>query len=531
MQLSNPSAGTAQGAAVGMILNDDSGFAIVADTPSLAEGNAGVTPFTFTVSRLGIADGSASVVWVTIGASTSSASPSDFAGGIAPAGTLSFGPGQTSQTITVNVQGDTLAEADENFRVLLSRPSAGSSIVTGSAEATIRNDDTGYTIAADTPALAEGDGGITPFSFTVTRIGDTSGAGSVAWFTSGLGPHSISLGDLAGGIAPSGTLAFTAGQTSRTITVNIAGDTLVEPDEWFTVRLATPSDGAGLITASAAAEVLNDDAGFSIAALDAVKQEGNAGVTPFTFTVTRSGDLTGSDSIGWRVSGMPGNSASVSDFAGGAAPGGTLTFLPGVAAQTLTIEVRGDTTAEPDENFLVQLHSPSTGVILASLAGGQILNDDGVGPLPAGAIAGSLMPVATADFNGDGTTDLLRQAAGGALYLLDGATASMAALPGSTGMQFIAATDLDQDGCADLLLRDATGGLHAWLMHGASVLHDDLLATPSPSSSLSVGEAGAAPAILLHDPTAVHPYALFTIGTGNVVTTTPLDTPPIGWHG
>ena len=68
-------------------------------------------------------------------------------------------------------------------------------------------------------------------------------------------------------------------------------------------------------------------------------------------------------------------------------------------------------------------------------------------------------------------------------------------------------------------------------MHGARVLHDDLLATASLSAGVSVGEAGGGPAILLHDPGAAHAYALFTIGIGNVVTTTPLDTPPIGWHG
>lgn len=531
VQLTSPSIGVVLGAATGMILNDDSGFAIATDTPSLIEGNSGTTPFTFTVSRLGVTEGAASVAWGVIGAVSASANPRDFAGGAAPSGTLSFAAGQTSQTITVNVLGDTLTETDEGFRVGLGRPSAGESIVTGTAEATIRNDDTGYAITADTPALVEGDAGVTAFTFTITRSGEVSGSGSVAWATIGIGPISASLSDLAGRVAPSGILSFAAGQTSQTVTVNVAGDTLVEPDEWFAVGLAAPSDGASLITATARAEVLNDDVGFRIAALDAVKQEGNAGLTPFTFTVTRSGDIAGTNSIGWQISGTPGNSAAVSDFLGGVAPGGTLTFLPGETATTLTIEVRGDTITEPDENFLVQLHTPDRGVILAGTAGGQILNDDGIAPPPAGAIATSLMPVATGDFNGDGTTDLLRQAAGGALYLLDGATATMAALPGSAGMQFIAAAELNQDGYCDLLLRDAAGGVHAWLMQGAQVLHDDLLATPSMAASIAVGTDSIGPGILLHDPAAAHPYALFNIGTGNVVTVTPLDTLPLGWHG
>jgi Ca2+-binding RTX toxin-like protein len=528
VQLTAPSAGTISGGALGMILNDDSGFAITADTPSQSEGDTGTTPFTFTVTRQGVLDAAASVAWSLTGIVGVSANAQDFAGGITPGGTLSFAAGQTSQTITVNIRGDTAVEPDEAFRVILRHPSAGNSIIAAIAQATIRNDDTGYSIAADTPAQAEGDGGVTPFIFTVTRVGDVSGTGSVAWSTTGARPYSATRADLLHGILPSGTLSFAAGQVSQTITVNVAGDRLVETDEWFTVRLANPANGAHLLIAAAAAEVLNDDSGFSIAALDAVKQEGNSGVTPFTFTVTRSGGTAGSSTIGWHLSGMPGNSVTLSDFVGGVAPSGTLTFLPGETSHILTVDVRGDTTIEPAENFLVRLETPSHGVILVGKAGGQVLNDDGFATSSAGVLASSLMAVATGDFNGDGTTDLLRQAADGALYLLDGATASMAPLSDSAGMRFIAAAVLNRDGRTDLLLRDAAGGLHAWLMQGAALLHDDLLAAPSAAASFAIA---ADADVLLHDPGAAHPFAVFSIGADNIVATTLLDTAPVGWAG
>ena len=61
---------------------------------------------------------------------------------------------------------------------------------------------------------------------------------------------------------------------------------MVESDEAFTVTLSNPSVGAVIGTASANGTIRNDDASLSIAATSADKAEGQAGTTPFTFTVT-----------------------------------------------------------------------------------------------------------------------------------------------------------------------------------------------------------------------------------------------------
>src|SRR6185312_4377172 len=116
-----------------------------------------------------------------------------------------------------------------------------------------------YAIAATTPGKAEGDSGSTPFTFTVTRTGGLATASTILWSTTGLAPNSANAADFAGGIVPGGTLSFAAGQTSQTITVNIQGDTSVEPDEHFRVVLSGASAGSSIITATADATVLNDD--------------------------------------------------------------------------------------------------------------------------------------------------------------------------------------------------------------------------------------------------------------------------------
>ena len=213
-------------------------------------------------------------------------------------------------------------------------------------------------IAAGNASQAEGNSGSTPFTFTVTRSGDTTGTSSVAWAVTGSGGSPANAADFTGGVLPSGTLSFTAGQTSQTISVNVAGDTTVEADEGFTVTLSNPSAGTTIGTAAATGTILNDDAlasQLSIAAGNASQAEGNSGSTPFTFTVTRSGDTTGTSSVAWAVTGSGGSPANAADFAGGVLPSGTLSFAAGQTSQTITVNVAGDTTVEPDEGFTVTL--------------------------------------------------------------------------------------------------------------------------------------------------------------------------------
>ena len=180
-----------------------------------------------------------------------------------------------------NVQATYTGDIDMNTGQLVAGSDAGS-VDTGTA----------LSIAALSADKAEGQSGNTPFTFTVTRGGDTSIATSASWAVTGSGANPASASDFAGGVLPSGTVSFAAGQTSQTITVNVAGDTVVEPGQGFTVTLSNPAAGTTIGTASTIGAIRNDDASqasqasLSIAALSADKAEGQSGSTPFTFTVT-----------------------------------------------------------------------------------------------------------------------------------------------------------------------------------------------------------------------------------------------------
>lgn len=119
------------------------------------------------------------------------------------------------------------------------------------------------------------------------------------------------------------------------------------------------------------------------AALDA-KLEGASGPTLFTFAVKRTGNATIAASANWSVAGSGSNPANASDFVGGTFPSGTVSFAANdTADRTISISVNGDSTVEPDENFIVTLSNPSANTTIAGATGtGTIVNDDTAPPPP-----------------------------------------------------------------------------------------------------------------------------------------------------
>jgi len=379
VDLSNPSPGLVLGVsrATGTIRNDDAVVSIAAESADLPEGNSGATAFAFILTRSGDGTVPHSVAYAVSGSGSDPASAADFLDGVLPMGVVDFAAGETSKTIIVSVSGDTAIEADLTFAVSLSAPSTGLSIATGSATATIRDDDAAVSVAALSATREEGQSGATTFFFGLTRAGDTSASHSVDYAVSGLGANPASEADFIEGLNPLGTVLFAAGEVSKTIAIAVAADTVVEPDETFVLSLANPSTGLSLATATALGTIRNDDASVSIAPLSASPSEGNEDRAAATFVLTRSGDLTVPHSVEYVVVGSGVGPTSGDDFSGGAPPSGRVTFAAGVASSIVTIDLAGDLLVEPDETFSVSLSGPSSGLVVgAATATGTIRNDD-----------------------------------------------------------------------------------------------------------------------------------------------------------
>jgi urease beta subunit len=359
-------------------------LAIAATDASKAEGDSGSTAFTFTVTRSGDTSGTTAVGYAVTGSGSSAADAADFAGAILPNGSVTFAPGETSKVITVNVNGDTTVEADEGFTVTLSGASGGT-ISTATADGTIVNDDVTppppptLDIAATDASKAEGNSGSTAFTFTVTRSGDTSGTTAVDYAVTGSGSSAADAADFAGAVLPSGSVTFAPGETSKVVTINVNGDTAVEADEGFTVTLSGASGGT-ISAATATGTIVNDDVTppptLEIAARYANREEGDSGSRRFLFTVTRSGDTSGTTTVNYAVTGSGDNPADAADFVGGVLPSGSVTFAPGETSKVITVNVQGDTTVEPNEGFTVTLSRPVGGTIKTATATGTIANDD-----------------------------------------------------------------------------------------------------------------------------------------------------------
>ncbi len=347
---------------VGISIND---FTI------LTEGNSGTKNAVFTVSLDAVATETVTVEYDILDRSATIAD-NDYTVA-SPTGTLTFAPGQLTQQITVQINGDTTVESNESFLVRLKNPSLGNTIAPDKdfSFGIISNDDT--VLSINDVNLAEGNSGTQTLTFTVTRTGDTSGASSVSYATRN--GTATAGSDYA---TTDGTLNFATGETSKTISVTVNGDTDVESNEQFFVDLSNAS-GAVIGTATGQGTILDDDAtpGLPTLAINSVTiAEGDTGTTSLVFTVTRSGDTTQTSSVTYTTSN---DTADAADFA---AATGTVEFLAGETTKTIAIAITGDTTIEPDEQFFVDLSGAVDATITTARGIGTITSDDIAPGLP-----------------------------------------------------------------------------------------------------------------------------------------------------
>ncbi|CCI12080.1 conserved hypothetical protein [Microcystis aeruginosa PCC 9806] len=131
---------------------------------------------------------------------------------------------------------------------------------------------------------------------------------------------------------------------------------------------------------------------LAIAPTNVVESESHSGTKPFTFTVTRSVNTTGTNNVNWAVTvtGSGSNPANATDFAGGLLPSGVVSFATGETSKVITVNVQGDTTVEPNETFRVTLSNPTNGAtITTATAIGTIQNDDFIGTSGPDTLAGT----------------------------------------------------------------------------------------------------------------------------------------------
>ncbi|MCI0353425.1 MAG: hypothetical protein L0099_00065, partial [Acidobacteria bacterium] len=330
------------------------------DDVSVAETDAGTTAATFSVTLSASMLDLVTVDFQTTD-DTATLADSDY---VTATGTVTFVPGDTSEPVTVTINGDTNLEPNETFFVDLSMPS-NATLGDSQGVGTILNDD-GTTISIDDVTVAEGNAGTTVATFTVSLSAASASTVTVDFITNGV--TAASGTDF---VAGSGTVTFVPTDVSEPVTVTINGDTLDELNETFTVDLsnaanATIFDGEGVGT------ITDDDPTPTISISDATVTEGDAGTTNASFTVSLSAASGLSVSVDFTT--LDGSATQPGDYT---LTTGTLMIPANTPSAPILVPVVGDTAIEGNETFTVSLSLPVNATIADGTATGTITDNDG----------------------------------------------------------------------------------------------------------------------------------------------------------
>jgi hypothetical protein len=183
--------------------------------------------------------------------------------GVIPKTTYTFSGGETNVSISTTVSGDTKIEKDEKFSLLLSnfvdlKTSSCSTIPT-----TIVNDDGNYPqihFSQPSYSIAEGNSGQRELNVTLTLDAPALANTHIDYYThDNTAQDGSKPTEDSDYVATHRTLNINENATTATITVQINGDTNIEPDESFELYIENPQH---LQIASNSTEIVitNDDA-------------------------------------------------------------------------------------------------------------------------------------------------------------------------------------------------------------------------------------------------------------------------------
>lgn len=285
----------------------------------------------------------------------------DFFGGT---GTVTFAPGETRKTITITHEGDSADEFDENYTLALTSPT--NAVLSGegpilTATGIVLDDEGGNdrSLFVSDPEIIETDSG--------TRLAVFKLELSVPSDTDISLPFTTVDGTALAGVdyqAVDGTVQFKAGQTLASISVPVFGDIDIEGTEVFSL-VVTPNGyiNNGTEDSSGIATIFDND---SISSLPIISVQGggdregfgsNRGSTDFLVTLSEPSLQT--VEVGFRTL-TNGIAQEGFDFFGGE---GSLTFAPGETRKFITITHEGDNVDDADENYTLELHSPTNAVL------------------------------------------------------------------------------------------------------------------------------------------------------------------------
>ena len=356
--------------ATGIILDDDgagSNLAFHVSNPVLVEGDSGSQMAVFEVRLSRPAGQAFSVSYAT--ADGSATAGTDYT---ATSGVLNFAAGQEVAFVSVAVSGDMVGEITESFDLIVTPPGSPAIGTAGAVgTATIMDDDSGAGPVVSITGSTVEENQFNFIRFTVSLSEAPVNSVTVDYNTV-LG--SASDADLFTNAASnSGTITFTAGETSQDVFVRLDGDAIDEIDETIHLVLSNPVGATlagGATTLTATGFILDNDGpglNHTLAGTptEIVERPTNAAVhvVPVKLSQVAAGPMV------FDVAVIGGTATAGQDFA---LIETTITFEAGQLETGITIEVFGDAAVEGAETVILGF-TPQAGTVVAGPIANQTI--------------------------------------------------------------------------------------------------------------------------------------------------------------
>ena len=264
---------------------------------------------------------------------------------------LVFATGEMEKTVKVQIQNDLIPQGTRTVSAMLTQAGTGSALSADTAVTTsiIDDDTTVWAIGTATSSVDEGAGSMT---FTITRQGK-SDAQSITFAT--VGGTATANSDYV--LAAPQVISFGAGEMSKTVSVALIDDTLLEPVKSLAAVISSPTDG--LITqSSVTVNITDNDQSIWNVTKVADAQEGQ----PLMVRVWRTGLLNAS-SINLITSSAQAEAGV--DYTDATQ---VLSFAQGEESKTISIASLVDGLPEPTEYISARIASPTQGSVGTSEA-------------------------------------------------------------------------------------------------------------------------------------------------------------------
>ena len=316
---------------------------------------------------------------VTVDYKTKSGSATAGTDYIESEGTLTFEAGETSQSFPVPINADAAIENTENFSASIFNPNPKClptpsdppcyyptpTFGTSTTTVDIFDNNRGNTIQfrpASYSAVESGAGGIgngqVMLVVTADRFGDPNDVLEVDYTTKNGTADSVQ--DY---FSKTDKVTFEAGQTRKTIPVDLRNDGFIEDPEDFTVELSNPRNLTNPAkppqftprgSTTARVTIADDDSPTSTIQFSAADYSVDENAGTVTLEVVRSGGIGLEVEVDFGTSNATATAGS--DYT---ATADTLRFVTGDTSELITVPIRRDSVSEPTESFIVTLSNPS----------------------------------------------------------------------------------------------------------------------------------------------------------------------------